>query len=119
MIDYVHLADCVNGTFELGGAYFVGLSVQRVLHDRQVRGVDWRTTAFWTLWGAWNVFYYPHLDQWASFAGGVAVLTMNTLYLALLLHYHRAEQRKALLAWRVAAGAAAVHVEGGRPGDER
>src|SRR6185436_15953847 len=24
--------------------------------------------------GFWNLFYYPHLDQWLSFAGGVLIV---------------------------------------------
>lgn len=79
--------DVVNGIFELSGACFVWLSVDKLRRDRQVRGVDWRTTAFWTLWGAWNLLYYPSLSQWASFAGGVAVVVLNAWYLALLLRY--------------------------------
>lgn len=79
--------DCVNGVFELSGACFVWLSVRRLRCDRQVRGVDWRTTAFWSLWGLWNLVYYPSLAQWASFAGGVAVVAVNLWYLALLLWY--------------------------------
>lgn len=111
--------DCVNGAFELGGSYFVWLSVARLRRDRQVRGVDWRTTAFWSLWGLWNLLYYPSLAQWASFVGGVAVVGVNLWYLALLLRYQRAERRAVLTRWRRAANAARVHYESGRPGDER
>lgn len=81
--------DCVNGVFELSGAYFVWLSVAKLRRDRQVRGVDWRTTGFFAAWGVWNLGYYPSLDQWASFVGAWAVTVLNLWYLVLLLWYRR------------------------------
>jgi hypothetical protein len=86
--------DLVNGAFEACGALVILLSVRRLLRDREVRGFDWRTTAFFSAWGLWNLFYYPSLDQWASFAGGVAIVLANTAWLCLLARYAWLARRK-------------------------
>lgn len=81
--------DLINGTFETLAGLFV-LNHCRVLMDhRETRGVSIASTAFFTLWGYWNVFYYPALGQTASFIGGVVVVVANTLYVLLMLHYRR------------------------------
>lgn len=51
--------DHVNALFEFGGGSILLLNVRRVLHDKLVRGVDWRVMGFFALWGLWNLFYYP------------------------------------------------------------
>ena len=77
--------DLVNGLFEFGGAAMLYLNVRALWRDRIIAGVHWGPVVFWTTWGFWNLFYYPHLDQWWSFAGGVAVVAMNTAWLVLLV----------------------------------
>jgi hypothetical protein len=52
-----------------------------------VRGVHWLPLAFWTAWGVWNVFYYPSLGQWWSFACGLGVVAGNAANLALMVRY--------------------------------
>jgi hypothetical protein len=64
--------DVLNGIFELVGSLFILLNVKRVLRDKRVLGFDWRVMLFFTSWGFWNLYYYPHLDQWFSFVGGVS-----------------------------------------------
>ena len=79
--------DLVNGLFELGGSLAIMASVARVRQDKQVKGVSWYMIAFFTSWGAWNIFYYPHLGQTFSYIAGLAVLGANLVYLAHLLYY--------------------------------
>lgn len=81
--------DIINGAFEFAGAAFIGLSVRRVLIDKAVAGISWVHVGFFAVWGLWNLFYYPHLDQWFSFAGGVALAAMNTWCVGLLIWYGR------------------------------
>lgn len=81
--------DVINGAFELLGGLTTGLNIRALMRDKQVRGVDWRLTFFYTAWGLWNLFYYPHLGQWASFAGGVVIVAGNLVWLALVIHYRR------------------------------
>ena len=79
--------DIVNGCFELLGAPFILLSVFRLARDKRVRGVSWAHAAFFTVWGLWNLFYYPHLGQWYSFIGGVFVVSANTVWVIQMLYY--------------------------------
>ncbi len=77
--------DLINGSFELLGAIFTWRNFQQLRRDRQVAGVYWPTTAFFAAWGLWNLIYYPHLGQWASFAGGVLLVIGNVAWVALAL----------------------------------
>lgn len=79
----------VNGLFEAIGGLFI-LNHCRVLwRDKSVAGVSILSTVFFALWGAWNIFYYPHLDQWYSFAGGLIIVAANVLWIALLIRFSR------------------------------
>lgn len=82
--------DLINGGFEATAAIAQLANVRRLLRDRAVQGVDWRVTAFFTVWGLWNLFYYPHLDQWLSFVGGLAIVVVNAVWVALAIRFQRA-----------------------------
>ena len=84
--------DLFNGVFEFCGAGFILLSVARLYREKVVRGVSWVHVAFFSAWGFWNLFYYPHLGQWISFAGGIGIVGTNTFWLCQLLYYSRKEQ---------------------------
>jgi hypothetical protein len=77
------LQDTINGGFELMGGWFVVLNILRLLRDRQVKGIHLGTQLFFASWGIWNVYYYPHLGQWASLAGGLFLCLANLTWLAL------------------------------------
>lgn len=79
--------DLINGLFELGGAAFLLLNVRRMYRDKELRGVHWSPAFFFTTWGLWNLFYYPHLDQWWSFAGGLAIVSVNAAWLGQVAYY--------------------------------
>ena len=81
------LPDLINGLFELFGAFVLLANVKMIRIDKTVRGMDWRTTAFFTSWGFWNIFYYSNLDQWASFAGGLAIAAVNLTWLGHIAYY--------------------------------
>ena len=81
--------DAINGSFELLGAPFILVSVIKLYREKIVRGVSWTTVLFFTSWGLWNLYYYPHLGQWLSFAGGLAVFFANVAWVVLLVVYHR------------------------------
>ena len=82
--------DAVNGAFELLGGAFIAQSILKLHREKMVRGVSWLHAGFFSVWGFWNLFYYPHLDQWLSFAGGVGIVTANTIWLGQLIWYSRA-----------------------------
>jgi len=86
-------ADLGNGLFEGGGAIMLLLNLRQLVRDKKVAGVHWGPIVFWTLWGFWNLYYYPSLHQWASFAGGVGVVACNTAWLGLAFYYRRNDIR--------------------------
>lgn len=80
--------DAINGCFEFMGAILLLLNVRRLLRDKRIAGVSLLPTAFFTAWGLWNMLYYPHLGQWWSFCGGVAVVVVNATWVALAVYYN-------------------------------
>lgn len=81
--------DLVNGLFELGGAFLILLNVRALMRDKEIKGTHWGPVIFFTAWGFWNLWYYPSLNQWFSFAGGVAITVVNVWWLFLLWRYTR------------------------------
>ena len=63
----------------------------QLYRDKCIRGVHWSATLFFASWGYWNLFYYPHLDQWWSFSGGVSIVAANTVWVAQMFYYGRKE----------------------------
>lgn len=83
------LPDFVNGLFEFAGGVGAWMNVRQIRKDQMVRGISGFVWVF-TLWGFWNLFYYPSLDQWASFAGGVVIVAGNSLWLYHVWKYRNA-----------------------------
>lgn len=81
--------DVINAIFEAGGGFLLVVNVARLLCDKQISGVSVWPTAWWTAWGVWNLLYYPHLGQWASFAAGILVVIANAAWVALAVWYGR------------------------------
>ena len=83
------IPDLINGLFECFGGFFI-LNHCRVLHkDKKVNGVSIISTIFFLLWGIWNIYYYPLLDQWISFMGGLFIVVSNLIWISLLLTYRK------------------------------
>jgi hypothetical protein len=83
------ILDAINGIFEILGAVIISLNIRRIRKDKEVRGFDWRVMGFFTLWGYWNLIYYPALGQIFSLVAGIGVVVMNSIYLFLILYYLR------------------------------
>lgn len=79
--------DWINGLFEIGGGLLCWMNVIKVRKDRKVCGVYWPVQAFFAAWGWWNLYYYPSLGQWASFAGGIVLVAGNSLWVLLAIRY--------------------------------
>lgn len=90
----MQVPDIINGIFELGGSPLILLSIFKLLKDKRVKGVSKYHVGFFTSWGLWNLFYYPHLDQWASFIGGLFIVITNTIWLSLMLYYIKKEKNE-------------------------
>lgn len=89
-------ADIANGCFELGGGIANLLNCLALYRTKEVKGVSIPATVFFTSWGWWNaIWYYPSLDQWASFSGGLVIVTANTLWIAMALYYTRKNHDRA------------------------
>jgi len=83
----MQLPDLINGIFEFGIAIPLAKGVMMLRSDKIVRGFYWPTIAWTTAWGLWNLYYYPHLDQWLSFVGGLLVVSVNLTWLAHVYWY--------------------------------
>ncbi len=92
-------ADVVNGALEATGGLFILLSVVKLHQHKLVRGVSWVHVSFFAAWGYWNLYYYPHLDQWLSFWGGMFITVTNTVWMGQLIYYTW-EERRRKGAWR-------------------
>lgn len=86
--------DVFNGVLQVCGAGFVVISIVKLNGDRLVRGVSWLHVGFFTVWGYWNLFYFPHLGQWVSFAGALVIVLANTIWMGQLIYW----------SWRERAG---------------
>lgn len=85
----LNAADALNGAFELLGGVVLWQNVRRLRQDKQVRGADWRVTGFFMAWGVWNLYFYPHLEQWLSFTGGLCIVAANAVWLYYAIKYRR------------------------------
>jgi len=86
--------DLENGVFELGGSFILLLNILKLKKDKYIAGVHWSPTAFFAAWGGWNAIYYPHLGQWFSFSGGVALVLVNVVWLAMLFYYTQKNKKE-------------------------
>lgn len=80
-------ADLINGLFETFGGVAVAFSIRAILKDKKSAGFSIIPLLFFTSWGYWNLYYYPHLNQWFSAFGALATVAANTLYIGLVIKY--------------------------------
>jgi hypothetical protein len=90
----VTLPDIINGTFEASGGFFILQSVLKLYRDKIVRGVHWLPIVFFSTWGYWNLYYYPHLSQWVSFWGSLGITAVNTVWASQILYYIYLEKQR-------------------------
>jgi len=79
--------DLVNAAFQVIGSIAVWLNVVALYKDKKVKGVNVGSFLCFTLWGYWNLYYYPHLGQTASFIGGISIAIANTVWTILVIQY--------------------------------
>ena len=90
----MNLMDLINGSFEALASVFILRHCWVLYQDKQVRGVSVLSTAFFFIWGLWNILYYPSLGQTFSFYAGIAVCLANFLWIGLMLYYKNNEAKK-------------------------
>jgi predicted membrane channel-forming protein YqfA (hemolysin III family) len=94
--------DLINGLFEVGGGVAILGHCFTLMKDKIVKGVNWASVLFFTIWGIWNIYYYPHLNQWYSFLGGLLIAAGNAWWITLIVKYKLAEKRnKKLMALQI------------------
>jgi hypothetical protein len=82
------VSDFINGLFELIAGLLLLTNVWRAYKDKQVKGVSVVPTIFFTAWGLWNAaWFYPHLNQWFSFTGGLLIVFVNAFWVIQVLYY--------------------------------
>lgn len=79
--------DLINGIFELCAALFQLMNVIRLVKDKELKGVSIASFVLYTIWGIWNLYYYPSLNQIISLIGGILIVIMNVIWLGLALYY--------------------------------
>lgn len=82
-------ADLTNGLFELCAVPFIIMSIAKTQKNKSSEGVNWLHPTYFTLWGIWNLYYYPSLNQWVSFLGGLAIVIANIVWVTLLIKYNK------------------------------
>lgn len=86
-MDKIIINDIINGSFEFVGAIVCWINVYKILKDKQVKGVYWPATGFFSVWGAWNLYYYASLSQMYSFFGGIVMCAANTTWVILAIRF--------------------------------
>jgi hypothetical protein len=79
--------DLINGGFELCSGLFQIANILRLIKDKEVKGVSLSSFILYTVWGLWNLYYYPSLGQSLSFIGGIFIVVTNMIWLGLAIYY--------------------------------
>jgi len=90
--------DMINGCFQFFGGVLLFRNSYLLLKHKKIRGVSMLPAIFFSVWGFWNLFYYPYLGQMISFYAGITVVTANTLWISLALYYRWAWKRRCRIA---------------------
>lgn len=78
--------DLINGLFEFAGSLFIINHTRALWRSRQANGISIVSVIYFALWGIWNLFYYPHLDQPLSFSGGCAIMLANFFWIGSIIY---------------------------------
>lgn len=81
------MIDIVNSFFELAMFFASIINIHRLYEHKTIRGIHWLTVVIASLWGVWNLFYYPSLNQWWSFSAGILLVISNSIWLFLVFYY--------------------------------
>lgn len=83
------IPDFINALFEFCGGWFILLHILTLHKDKSIKGVNIFAAAFFCMWGAWNIYYYPYLEQMLSFIAGIFIFLMNTIWVGQMIYYTR------------------------------
>lgn len=85
--------DLINAAFELFAGAFLLLNVREIIRTKMVKGVHLAPAMFFTIWGVWNIFYYPVLQQKYSFYAALLVVFANGAWVILAIYYKNKNRR--------------------------
>ena len=88
------VADTINGTYEFLGGLFLLQNCYRLYQDKEVKGVTLISAAFFATWSWWNLYYYPSLNQWISFFGGLLIALTNATWVVMAIYYTHKNNHK-------------------------
>lgn len=81
--------DVVNGLFEFGGSIAVWYNVWALYRDKHYAGCRIAPSLFFAGFSAWNLYFYPSLNQMWSTIGGASLAAANIAYIVLMLKYKK------------------------------
>ena len=79
--------DLINGLFEIMAGLMILNNCRVLAKQKHVSGVSVISTAFFFLWGLWNLHYYPSLGQTYSYFAGMLIAVANLIWVVLMLKY--------------------------------
>lgn len=83
--------DRVNASLEYFGVLFALHNCVVLVQDNgQVQGVSLAAIVFFTLWGVWNLYYYPSLGQHASAIASIGLVFANGAWLGIYTYFRLA-----------------------------
>lgn len=81
--------DLINAAFEVVGGALCWVNVRRLKRDKETKGVYWPVSIFFAAWGLWNLYFYAALGQWASWVGGILLVSGNLVWVVMAAYYRR------------------------------
>jgi hypothetical protein len=83
------MLDKTNASIEIVCAFLVWSNVLKIRRDKEVKGVDWRTSAFYACVGLWYVNYYAQMKQPFSLIAQMVFVLGSWTWVAHAIYYSR------------------------------
>jgi hypothetical protein len=80
--------DYGNTLFEAIGSIMAWLNVKALYKDNEIKGVYWPIYIFYSVWGYWNLYYYPSVNCWGSFVAGIILALGNTAWVVVAVRLY-------------------------------
>jgi len=84
--------DITQAAWELGSAVLSVLNIIAIRKSRTIAGVHWAPTAFFFLWGIYNLWFYTALHLPLAYWAGCAITLTNLIWLAHVAYYVGAQR---------------------------
>lgn len=83
------IPDIINGAFELFGCAAISFAIASVWRARSWHGTSIVPNFFFTAWGFWNLYFYPHVGQFWSTVGAGLTAGANVVLLWLMWKFRK------------------------------